>query len=46
LHVRGWSPAFGITVHDDNGRRGRRDRYRRREHAGRGYWRGGVWVTF
>ncbi len=41
-----YRPAFGVTVHDDNWRWGHRDRYRWREHAGRGYWRSGVWVTF
>jgi hypothetical protein len=41
-----YRPAFGITVHDDGWRWGHRDHYRWREHAGRGYWRSGVWVTF
>lgn len=34
----------GITVHDDNWKwRGKR--YHWHEHDGRGYWKGGVWVT-
>ncbi|MDB5734416.1 MAG: putative transrane protein [Alphaproteobacteria bacterium] len=41
-----YRPAFGVRVHDDNWRWGHRDRYRWREHQGRGYWRSGVWVTF
>jgi hypothetical protein len=37
--------AWGITVHPDHWR-WRGDHYRWREHAGRGYWRSGVWITF
>ena len=33
-----------IHVHPDAWRWGHRDHYRWREHAGRGYWRGGAWV--
>jgi len=52
-HVRerySYHPSWGITIHDDNWRwrEARRHHYRWREHHGRdrGYWRGGVWVTF
>ncbi len=40
--------SAGITIHPDDWRWGRRDRdrYRFREHDGRGYWRGGVWIQF
>jgi hypothetical protein len=48
-HVRDrytYHPSWGITVHDDHWRWRAHERYRWREHHGRGYWRGGVWVTF
>jgi hypothetical protein len=48
-HVRNnyaYQPTFGLVVHEDNWRFGRHDHFRWREHAGRGYWRHGVWVTF
>jgi hypothetical protein len=38
--------AWGITVHPDNWRWGPDEHYAWHEHAGRGYWRDGVWVTF
>ena len=41
-----YRPAWGVTVHDDNWRWAARDRYRWREHTGRGYWRNGIWITF
>ena len=41
-----YRPSFGITIHDDNWRWRDSDRFRWREHPGRGYWRGGVWITF
>lgn len=41
-----YRPAWGLTIHDDNWRWGTNDHYRWREHAGRGYWRNNVWVTF
>ncbi|HWC62089.1 MAG TPA: hypothetical protein VG501_00595 [Rhizomicrobium sp.] len=48
-HVRDrfdYPRGVGITVHPDNWRWGRRDRFRWREHDGRGYWRNGAWVAF
>jgi hypothetical protein len=41
-----YHPDWGITVHPNAWRWGVRDHYRWREHTGRGYWRGGVWITF
>ena len=43
-----YRPAWGLTVHPDNWRWRARDarHHRRREHTGRGYWRGGVWIGF
>jgi len=35
-----------IVVHPDNWHWRRHAHYVWREHHGRGYWRGGVWVTF
>jgi hypothetical protein len=48
-HVRrhyAYAPAYGVVVHPDNWRWGPREHYVWREHAGRGYWRHGVWVRF
>jgi hypothetical protein len=36
----------GIVVHEDSWRWGPRERFTFREHEGRGYWRGGRWVTW
>jgi hypothetical protein len=41
-----YHPDFGVTVHPDNWKWADRDKYRWREHEGRGYWRQGVWVEF
>jgi hypothetical protein len=41
-----YEPTFGITVHDDAWKWHDGDRYRWREHEGRGYWRNGAWITF
>jgi len=41
-----YRPAWGIRVHDDNWRWRSHERYRWREHQGRGYWRSGVWISF
>jgi hypothetical protein len=48
-HVRGnynYHPEFGLTVHENNWKWGGGDKYRWREHEGRGYWRNGVWIRF
>ena len=43
-----YKPEFRLRIYDDNWKWDdrHRDRYRWREHAGRGYWRKGVWVEF
>lgn len=43
-----YQPTFGLTVHRDDWRwrDGDHDRYRWREHDGRGYWKSGVWIQF
>ena len=38
--------GFGIAVHDDSWKWDNDQRYRWREHEGRGYWHSGLWVTF
>jgi hypothetical protein len=45
-HPYAYAPAYGVVVHPDNWRWGPGEHYTWREHAGRGYWRGGVWVKF
>jgi hypothetical protein len=48
-HVREYyvyRPEFGVTVHPDNWRPDRHEHVRWRDHAGRGYWRDGVWFAF
>lgn len=49
-HVRehyDYQPSFGLTIHRNDWRwRDGDDHYRWREHEGRGYWRGGVWLGF
>ena len=41
-----YHPTYGIVVHPNNWRWGTTEHYTWREHAGRGYWRNGVWVRF
>ena len=43
-----YPPTAGIVVHEDNWkwRDEDHDKYRWREHEGRGYWRDGAWITF
>ena len=43
--VYDYPPATGVVIHEDNWAWGPSDKYRWREHEGRGYWRGGAWVT-
>ena len=48
-HVRTaytYRPEFGVVVHPNTWRWGPTERFVWREHAGRGYWRNGVWITF
>ncbi|GLS20964.1 hypothetical protein GCM10007874_39810 [Labrys miyagiensis] len=41
-----YQPGFRLTVHPDDWQWKQDEKYRWREHEGRGYWRGGVWVQF
>lgn len=41
-----YAPEVGVVIHPDGWRWGPRERFVWREHPGRGYWRGGVWVSF
>jgi hypothetical protein len=48
-HVRDrhdYHPEWGVVVHPDEWRWAANEKYRWREHEGRGYWRNGVWVRF
>jgi hypothetical protein len=36
----------GVVVHEDNWHWGPHEKFTFREHEGRGYWRGGKWVTW
>ena len=44
--VHHFRPEFGVIIHPDNWRWAERehDKYRWREHEGRGYWRDGRWI--
>jgi hypothetical protein len=41
-----YPPSVGVVVHPDTWTWGPNDHFAWHEHAGRGYWRDGVWVTF
>lgn len=41
-----YPPAVHLSVHDDDWRFGDGDRYRWREHEGRGFWHGDKWSEF
>lgn len=41
-----YKPEFGVVVHPNNWRWGANEKFVYREHAGRGYWRNGVWIRF
>jgi hypothetical protein len=41
-----YKPEFGLVVHPNGWRWGVHEKYRWREHEGRGYWRNGVWIRF
>jgi len=48
-HVRNnyvYKPEFGLVVHEDGWKWRGGEKYRWREHEGRGYWRNGVWIRF
>ena len=39
-------PEAGVVVHEDNWHWGPHEKFAFHEHEGRGYWRGGKWVTW
>ncbi len=39
-----YRPEHGVIIHPDSWKWAEHDKYRWREHEGRGYWRGGRWV--
>jgi hypothetical protein len=41
-----YPPHARVTIHDDNWKWGEGQRYRWREHEGRGFWRGDAWEEF
>ena len=41
-----YAPEYGVVVHPDGWAWGPGEHYVWREHPGRGYWRGGVWISF
>lgn len=41
-----YRPEFGLVVHPDGWVAAPGMRINWREHPGRGYWRGGVWIAF
>jgi len=46
-HVQGrpdYKPELRLHIHPNNWKWSQSDHYKWREHAGRGYWRGGVWI--
>ncbi len=45
-HAYAYKPEYGVVVHPDNWKWGPAEHYEWREHAGRGYWRNGVWIKF
>ncbi len=45
-HAYHYRPEWGVVVHPNNWAWGPNEHYVWREHRGRGYWRGGVWIGF
>jgi hypothetical protein len=46
-HVHGqpsYGPHLKLSIHPDNWKWGGHEKYKWREHAGHGYWRGGSWI--
>jgi hypothetical protein len=41
-----YRPEFKLFVHPDDWKWQEGGQYRWREHDGRGYWRGGIWLNF
>jgi hypothetical protein len=44
--VHDYPHEAGVVVHEDNWHWGPHEKFNFREHEGRGYWRGGKWVTW
>ena len=40
-----YKPELKLHVHPDNWKFADKDNYKWREHEGRGYWKGGVWIS-
>jgi len=45
-HPYAYAPGYGVVVHPNGWRWGPGEHFVFREHDGRGYWCGGVWVPF
>ena len=41
-----YPPHASVTIHEDGWKWGDHDRYRWREHEGRGFWKGDRWEEF
>jgi hypothetical protein len=41
-----YRPEYGVVVHPNNWAWAPTEHFTWREHAGRGYWRNGVWIHF
>ena len=41
-----YPPGVTITVHPEDWKWGEKENFKWREHEGRGYWQGGVWIGF
>jgi hypothetical protein len=41
-----YPPAFALTIHPDDWKWKETDRFKWREHEGRGYWKGDKWTDF
>ena len=48
-HIKGkadfYKPEHGIHIYPDNWKWGEKEHFKWREHEGRGYWKGGVWIV-
>lgn len=41
-----YEPSFGVKVYDDDWKWKEGERFKWREHEGRGYWHGDKWIEF
>jgi hypothetical protein len=47
-HTKGdveYKPELKLHVHPDSWKFADKDNYKWREHEGRGYWKGGIWIS-